>query len=345
VLARRQIRRPPASDGAERVTPLLVADCIRKHYRVRDKTSGTRLLKAVDGVSFTIHAGRTLGIVGESGCGKSTTARLTLGLIAPSAGRITLDGEAVGAARDAAWRSMRRRMQMVYQDPFAALDRRMPVGEQIMEPLAIQKIGDRRSRAERAMTLFEAVGLRADLFRRYPHELSGGQRQRAVLARALILEPSLVVCDEPVSSLDVSVAAQVMNLLQDMQQRFGMAYLFISHDLKMVRQIADEVAVMYLGRIVEQGAPETLFHAPAHPYTEALVSAVPSPRRRIAERIILSGDPPNPVDIPSGCPFHPRCARAVSRCKSEAPQLRAGSDGRLVACHLAPGSSLPSLAA
>lgn len=237
-------------------------------------------------------------------------------------------------------------MQMVYQDPFSALDRRMTVGQHVTEPLAIHRIGDRKSREEQARSLFDAVGLNGGLVNRYPHELSGGQRQRIVLARALILEPSLVVCDEPVSALDVSVAAQVMNLLQDLQARFGTTYVFISHDLKMVRQIADEVAVMYLGRIVEQGGPDDLFRAPAHPYTEALVSAVPSIRRNVAKRVVLSGDPPNPIDMPTGCPFHPQCPRAVARCKTEAPGLQTGPQGRLVACHLVPTlQSAPTLAA
>ncbi len=235
-------------------------------------------------------------------------------------------------------------MQMVPQDPLAALDRRLPVGEQVVEPLAIHALeANAEARREKALALFEAVGLRRDLFARYPHELSGGQRQRVVLARALVLNPGLLVCDEPISALDVSVAAQVINLLQDLQARFGTAYLFISHDLKVVRQIADEVAVMYLGRIVEQGPPEALFHAPAHPYTQALVSAVPTALRGTRERIILQGDPPNPVDRPAGCAFHPRCPRAVARCREEQPALRPSADGRLAACHLVPPA--PAVAA
>jgi len=328
------------------MSSLLVARDLTKHYRIRDGMNRERLLQAVNGVSFSVPQGRTLGIVGESGCGKSTTAKLILGLVAASSGTVSLGGIPVHAEPDEAWRVMRRRMQMVYQDPFSALDRRMTVGQQVMEPLAIHRIGDRKSREEQAHSLFEAVGLNGDLFNRYPHELSGGQRQRVVLARALILEPDLVVCDEPVSALDVSVGAQVMNLLQDVQAQFGTTYVFISHDLKMVRQIAEEVAVMYLGRIVEQGAPDDLFRTPAHPYTEALISAVPSIRRTAAKRIVLSGDPPNPIDMPTGCPFHPRCPRAVARCKVEAPALRAGPQDRLVACHLVPSSqSAPTLAA
>jgi peptide/nickel transport system ATP-binding protein len=327
------------------VSDLLEVSDLARHYPVAMSGGQRRLLHAVDGVSFRLAAGRTLGIVGESGCGKSTTAKLVLGLLPATRGRIELAGEPVTATRDRAWRTMRRRMQMVHQDPLAALDRRLPVGEQVIEPLAIHGIeADAAARREKALALFEAVGLRPDLFQRYPHELSGGQRQRVVLARALVLGPELLVCDEPISALDVSVAAQVINLLQDLQARFGMAYLFISHDLKVVRQIADEVAVMYLGRIVEQGPPEALFHAPAHPYTQALVSAVPTPLRGTRERIVLQGDPPNPVDRPAGCAFHPRCPRAVARCREEEPTLRPTLDGRLAACHLVPVAA-PTVAA
>jgi len=328
------------------MSPLLSVRELARHYPVAGTGRQTRLLRAVDGIGFTLEAGRTLGIVGESGCGKSTTAKLVLGLLKATSGRIDFAGEPVTAKRDRRWRTQRRAMQMVHQDPLAALDRRLTVGEQVAEPLVIHGIEPNpAARRERALSLFAAVGLRPDLFGRYPHELSGGQRQRVVLARALVLEPKLVVCDEPISALDVSVAAQVINLLQDLQARFGMAYLFISHDLKVVRQIADEVAVMYLGRIVEQGPPDALFHAPAHPYTEALVSAVPTPWRRMRERIVLAGDPPNPVDRPSGCAFHPRCPRAIARCASETPPLRRAPDGRLAACHLVPGADIPAILA
>lgn len=326
------------------MSALLEVRDLARHYPVALSGGGRRLLHAVDGVSFSLAAGRTLGIVGESGCGKSTTAKLVLGLLPATRGTIRFEGEPVGAQRDRAWRALRRRMQMVHQDPLAALDRRLPVGEQVVEPLAIHALeANAAARREKALALFEAVGLRRDLFARYPHELSGGQRQRVVLARALVLNPGLLVCDEPISALDVSVAAQVINLLQDLQARFGTAYLFISHDLKVVRQIADEVAVMYLGRIVEQGPPEALFHAPEHPYTQALVSAVPTALRGTRERIILQGDPPNPVDRPAGCAFHPRCPRAVARCREEEPALRQSPDGRLAACHLVPAA--PAVAA
>ncbi|MGO4404497.1 ABC transporter ATP-binding protein [Bosea sp. RAF48] len=321
------------------MTPLLDVRDLSREYPVSTAGGERRILHAVDGVSFSLERGRTLGIVGESGCGKSTTAKLTLGLLPATRGQITFEGAPVTALRDRDWRAMRRRMQMVHQDPLAALDRRLPVGQQVVEPLAIHRLEDNENaRRQKALALFDAVGLRPDLFGRYPHELSGGQRQRVVLARALVLDPVLLVCDEPISALDVSVAAQVINLMQDLQARFGMAYLFISHDLKVVRQTADEVAVMYLGRIVEQGPPDALFHAPAHPYTEALVSAVPTPVRGTQGRIILKGDPPNPVDRPRGCAFHPRCPRAVARCREEAPTLKAVADGRLAACHLVAAS-------
>ncbi|CAM5768008.1 ABC transporter ATP-binding protein [Bosea minatitlanensis] len=318
------------------MTALLDVHDLARAYPVAAAGGERRTLHAVDGVSFTLARGKTLGLVGESGCGKSTTAKLTLGLLPATRGRIAFEGAAVTAERDRHWRALRRRMQMVHQDPLAALDRRLPVGAQVVEPLVIHGLeSGSAARRQKALALFEAVGLRADLFARYPHELSGGQRQRVVLARALVLGPALLVCDEPISALDVSVAAQVVNLMQDLQARFGTAYLFISHDLKVVRQIADEVAVMYLGRVVEQGPPDALFHAPAHPYTEALVSAVPTPLRGTQGRIILKGDPPNPVERPCGCAFHPRCPRAVARCREEVPPLRPAADGRLAACHLA----------
>ena len=293
------------------------------------------LLRAVDGVSFALPAGKTLGLVGESGCGKSTTARLVLGLMAPTSGAVRFEGEPVPARRGPAWRALRRRMQMVYQDPMSALDRRLPVVTQVAEPLLVFGQGSAPERLERARDLMASVGLTPHLFERYPHELSGGQRQRVVLARALILQPSLLVCDEPISALDVSIQAQVINLLLDVQARFGVAFLFISHDLKVVRQVSDEVAVMYLGRIVEQGGPDDLFHRPAHPYTQALVSAIPSPWRRDGmRRIVLEGDPPSPTDVPDGCAFHPRCAQAMAVCRERRPELAQIGGGRRAACHL-----------
>ncbi|BBK44928.1 ABC transporter ATP-binding protein [Allostella vacuolata] len=337
--------RRPVSDR-----PLLEVRDLARSFQVR-RAGGwfgkAATLHAVDGVSFDLRPGRTLGLVGESGCGKTTTARLVLGVLSPTGGEVRFEGEPVPAPGTAAWRAMRRRMQMVYQDPLGALDRRIPVGIQVMEPLAIHGIGARAERHARAMELLDAVGLGPSFFARYPHELSGGQRQRIVLARALILDPSLLVCDEPISALDVSIQAQVINLLLDLQAKFDLAFLFISHDLKVVRQICHEVAVMYLGRVVEQGDPDQLLIDPAHPYTQALVSAIPvaaAARRR--PRLILKGDPPNPVDRPAGCAFHPRCPAATARCVVDTPVLKPMPDGRIVACHVAHGEAdSPRLAA
>jgi peptide/nickel transport system ATP-binding protein len=322
--------------------PLLQAEGLVRHYQIR---RGSRLfshpetLRAVDGVSFTLQPGRTLGLVGESGCGKTTTAKLVLGLLPLTEGEIRLQGETLPQAGSMRWRELRRVMQMVYQDPLAALDRRIAVGRQVMEPLAIHAIGAPAERRDKALAILQSVGLQAHHFDRYPHELSGGQRQRIVLARALILSPRLLVCDEPISALDVSIQAQVVNLLLDLQAEMGLAYLFISHDLRMVRQVSHEVAVMYLGRIVERGDPDRLFAAPSHPYTRALVSAIPVAHRSGRQRLILKGDPPNPVDVPAGCAFHERCPIAVARCRTETPALRPLADGRHVACHLAPGAA------
>lgn len=292
-------------------------------------------LRAVDGISFDLASGKTLGLVGESGCGKSTTARLVLGLLSPTSGSVHFEGEPVPARRNVRWRELRRRMQMVYQDPLSALDRRLPVIDQVAEPLLVFSQGDATERREKAAELMVSVGLTPNLFDRYPHELSGGQRQRVVLARAIIMRPSLLVCDEPISALDVSIQAQVINLLQDVQERSGMAFLFISHDLKVVRQISDEVAVMYLGRIVEQGSPEEIFQRPAHPYTQALVSAIASPGLRPSRpRMVLEGDPPNPIQVPSGCAFHPRCPAAMPLCQQQRPVLVDIGAGRTAACHL-----------
>ncbi|REJ57813.1 MAG: ATP-binding cassette domain-containing protein [Microcystis aeruginosa DA14] len=318
------------------MSALLEVEGLVKHYLVRGGGGlfgAPVVLKAVDGVSFSIPAGRTLGLVGESGCGKSTTARLVLGTLARDDGKVVFDGEPVGAVRDARWRAQRRTMQMVYQDPLSALDRRLTVGKQVMEPALIHGLGTAAERREKALSIMDAVGLSSRFFDRYPHELSGGQRQRVVLARALILSPKLLVCDEPISALDVSIQAQVINLLLDLQDQFSLTYLFISHDLKVVRQVAHEVAVMYLGRIVERGDPEALFHAPAHPYTRALVGAIPTPLTRGRARASLQGDPPSPINTPPGCAFHPRCPRAEARCRSEAPLLRPLDDGRFAACH------------
>jgi peptide/nickel transport system ATP-binding protein len=309
------------------MTNLLQARDLSRHYSVRlgrGAFAAKAILRAVEGVSFEI--------VGESGCGKSTTGKLALGLIAPSSGEVRYDGAALPRAGSADWRALRRKIQMVYQDPLGALDRRLPIGAQIMEPLAIHGLAGPAERRDRALAMMEAVGLQRHQFERYPHELSGGQRQRVVLARALMTDPKLLVCDEPISALDVSIQAQVVNLLLDLQERLGIAYLFISHDLKVVRQVSHDVAVMYLGRIVEQGDAESLFARPAHPYTRALVAAIPTIGER-RERMLLAGDPPNPVDAPAGCAFHTRCPFASAQCRSERPVLQPIADGRHVACH------------
>ncbi len=310
-------------------------------------------VKAVDNVDLAIHKGETLGLVGESGCGKTTTGRAILRLIAPSAGEVRLKTGIfsppgseermidVGNASPRELKMLRRDMQIIFQDPYSSLDPRMTVGEIITEPLRVQGIGDRRERTERARALLHSVGLGADQMGRYSHEFSGGQRQRIGIARALALKPRLIVADEPVSALDVSIQAQVINLMQDLQAEFGLAYLFIAHDLSVVRHISDRVAVMYLGRIVEIARTDALFARPRHPYTEALLSAVPVadpdfPRARIR----LQGDVPSPVAPPSGCPFHPRCAYATRQCSVEVPQLRAFDADHLASCHRAEALSL-----
>jgi len=296
------------------MTPLLQARGLVRRYVMRKGLLGRATeVRAVDGVSLNLHAGQVLGLVGESGCGKSTTGRMVLGLEAPDAGDVMFEGAAMPPPGSAEWRRQRARMQMVYQDPLGALDRRLPVAAQIAEPLEIHGLGGATERAARVEALLRQVGLRGDHGARYPHELSGGQRQRAVLARALATDPVLLVCDEPISALDVSIQAQVMNLLVELQQSRGIGMLFVSHDLRAVRQMSQRVAVMYLGRIVEEGEPDAVLHDPAHPYAQALVSAIPDPQRR-GHRIVLQGDPPNPAARPSGCAFHPRCAMATAVC-------------------------------
>ncbi len=319
--------------------PLLEVSDLAVHYRQRRGILGTRVetVRAVDGVSLDVGRRETLGLVGESGCGKTTLARAIMRLVEPTAGGVRFDGQDVLALAPKPMRAMRRRMQIVFQDPWTSLNPRMTIGRAVREGIEIHKLAVGAEADQRVVQLLDEVGLSADAVDRYPHEFSGGQRQRAGIARALAVEPDFIVCDEPVSALDVSVQAQVLNLLADLQERRGLSYLFISHDLAVVRHLAPRVAVMYLGRIVEEGPAERLFTAPRHPYTQALLSAVPVPdpktRRR---RIILAGDPPSPVNPPSGCPFHPRCQHPAKdeRCRTERPALRPFGDAA-AACHKA----------
>jgi peptide/nickel transport system ATP-binding protein/oligopeptide transport system ATP-binding protein len=333
--------------GPENATaPLIEVRNLKKHFPVQRGLfgGGRGQVHAVDGVSFHVAAGETLGLVGESGCGKSTAGRTLLRLLQPSAGEIRFRGEDITSLDGPAMLPYRRRMQMVHQDPYASLNPRMTAAEIVGEPLVIHGMGMRGERREQVAQLFERVGLRPEQMHAYPHEFSGGQRQRIGIARALALSPSLIVCDEPVSALDVSIQAQIINLLTDLQDELGIAYLFVAHDLAVVEHISHRVAVMYLGRIVELTDKASLFETPLHPYTEALLSAVPIPRvtARRRERVILSGDVPSPVNRPDGCHFHTRCPYAHARCRHEEPLLREVSAGHVVACHLHDaGAALP----
>jgi oligopeptide/dipeptide ABC transporter ATP-binding protein len=316
--------------------PVLEVEDLRKHFPVRRglfRRAVGRVL-AVDGVSLSVAAGETVGLVGESGCGKSTVARTVLRLIEPTAGTIRLAGRDITHLPKADLRACRREMQIVFQDPFSSLNPRLAAGAIVGEPLKVHGVARSREREERVAALFEQVGLRPAQMRLYPHEFSGGQRQRICIARALALDPKLIVADEPVSALDVSIQAQVVNLMMDLQREKGLAYLFIGHDLAVVQHISHRIAVMYLGRIVEFADKMRLFEAPLHPYTEALLAAVPvpDPRRRRARRL-LAGDVPSPMNPPSGCAFHTRCPYAMERCRRETPRLREASPGHLVACH------------
>ena len=317
------------------MTELLRVTELTKHFVSR---RGKASIRAVDGVNLALKSGETLGVVGESGCGKSTLGRTILRLLEPTSGKIVFDGEDLLSLGSAALRAKRRDMQMIFQDPFASLDPRLNIGTIVAEPLAIHRIGDRASRRQAMFDLLETVGLEPDATELYPHEFSGGQRQRIGIARALALRPRLIIADEPVSALDVSIQSQILNLLVELRQRFGLSYIFISHDLAVVEHVSDTVAVMYLGRIVETAATEELFARPCHPYTEALISAVPqSESARRGAHMVLKGEMPDPENPPPGCPFHPRCPKAMDLCSSATPnETNIGSEGRphFVRCHL-----------
>ena len=317
--------------------PVLEVRDLVKHYSVGGGFFGRGLkqLRAVDGVSFSIGQGETLGLVGESGCGKSTVGKAVLRLVEPTSGQVTLEGEDITSLGSAALLDRRKRMQVILQDPYSTLNPRMTAGEIVQEPLINFGIGSRAEQRDRVALLFARVGLRPDQRANYPHEFSGGQRQRLGIARALALGPSVIIGDEPVSALDVSVQAQVINLMMDLQQEFGLSYLFVAHDLGVVEHISHRVAVMYLGKIVEIAARAALFETPRHPYTEALLAAVPvsHPRARRA-RTVLTGDVPSPINPPPGCRFHTRCPIAVARCRQEEPPLVVDASGHGVACHL-----------
>jgi oligopeptide transport system ATP-binding protein len=319
-------------------TPLLSVRALRKDFPLKSSlfSHDAPAVHAVDGVSFDIAAGETLGLVGESGCGKSTTGRCILRLITLSSGQIWFQGRDVTDLDGEALRALRRDMQIIFQDPFASLNPRHTVRSIIGEALIIHRLaGNRRELEDRVVQLLETVGLQPDHMHRFPHEFSGGQRQRIGIARALAVQPKMIVCDEPVSALDVSIQAQVINLLEELQERLGLTYLFIAHDLSVVEHISDRVAVMYLGRVVEIAPADALYDNPRHPYTEALLSAVPIPDPRVKRRrIVLQGEVPNPIRPPSGCHFHPRCPLAEARCSREVPLLRQNTAGHWVACHV-----------
>ncbi len=315
--------------------PLLSVKDLKIHYAVKSKNrlgNAVAYSKAVDGVSFDVYKGETFGVVGESGCGKSTTGKAIVRLLEPTSGDILFDGV---PSHTYSRKELARRVQIIFQDPYSSLDPRMTVGRCIEEPLLVHGIGTRAERRSRALQLMADVGLREDQYTRFPHEFSGGQRQRIGVARAIALQPELVVCDEPVSALDVSIQAQILNLMQDLQKKYSLTYIFISHNLSVVKHLCDRIAVMYLGHIVELADKKGLFEMPSHPYTKALLAAIP-----IADPDVesmtgeLSGDVPSPLNPPAGCCFHTRCPYATERCVAEAPQLREISPGHSVACHL-----------
>ena len=324
------------SDHTEQ--PLLIVRNLVKHFQVGGGWFGgaPAIVKAVDGVSFSIRRGETLGLVGESGCGKTTTGRAILRLEPPTSGEVIFEGRDLATLSPAELRGMRRRMQVIFQDPYSSLNPRMTVGQIIAEPLAVHAIvPDRVARAARVHELLGHAGLLPSMAHRYPHELSGGQRQRVGIARALAMQPSLIICDEPVSALDVSIQAQIINLLEELQAEFGLTYLFVAHDLSVVRHISDRVAVMYLGKIVEITDRKSLYEDPQHPYTRALLSAVPIPDPAVEagrEHVVLGGEVPSPLNPPAGCVFHPRCPIAIDECRQGVPELREIKPEHRAAC-------------
>ena len=324
--------------------PLLEATALMKYYKIRVRKGKfvrkQANLKAVDGVSFSVNKGEAFGIVGESGCGKSTIARLVLNIDTPTSGNVVFKDRQISGLPPGEWRKLRQQMQYVFQDPLGALDPRMKIFDQVAEPLLIHNIAGISERRDKAAEILRSMDLKDHIFYRYPFELSGGQRQRVVLARALVLEPELLVCDEPVSALDVSIQAQVINLLAELTKRLGLTMIFISHDLSIVRHVCERVAVMYLGKIVELAEGDLLFDSPAHPYTQALLSAIPVPEPGLKrERTLLKGDPPSPIDLPPGCRFHTRCHLSKQVCTQRIPELKPLKDSQVVACHVAHGEA------
>ncbi len=327
---------------ADNNTPLLKVEHLHKEFPTGSGFMGGKFSKkvvsAVNDLSFEIRAGETFGLVGESGCGKSTTGRAIMHLDPPTSGKVYFEGRDISKMNKKELKAMRREMQFIFQDPYASLNPRMTIGEIISEPMVIHGIGTPEERIERVRELLDVVGLNPEHINRYPHEFSGGQRQRVGIARSFILRPKLIICDEPVSALDVSIQAQVLNLLKDLQKQYGTAYLFIAHDLSVVQHISDRVAVMYLGKMVELSDWKSLYAEPNHPYTQALLSAVPIPDPDVQQnrkRIILAGDPPSPIDPPSGWRFHTRCPIAQAKCSEETPEFREIGEGHFCACHYA----------